>query len=271
MIGRLGQDSFAVELRERLEAAGVRTSSIESVPGSSGLAVILVTSDGSNSIIVIPGANASLRPEDLTGCEELFRDASIVLAQLEIPLDTVEQIGRIAQRLRIPFLLDPAPAYALSPSLLRTVTWLTPNESECRILLQSLGHTVSGEVSDLSTEQAAQHFLDAGVRNVILKLGSRGFYIAGQDVEPTRVPSFPVDVVDTTAAGDAFNGSFAYALTCAGLDPLSAARFANAAAAVSVTKPGAQDSMPRLVDVEALLRRDGDERRSLDLASIRSI
>jgi ribokinase len=253
MVGRLGHDSFAVELRERLQDAGVHTSSVENVPGPSGTAVVLVTSEGSNSIIVIPGANASLRPEDLSRCENLFQDAAIILSQLEIPLETVEALGCMAFRLGIPFLLDPAPARALPLSLLRTVTWLTPNESESRTLLQSLGYSTVEAENHLQTEEAAQKFLNAGVRNVILKLGSRGFYIAGQDVESTHVNSFRVEAVDTTAAGDAFNGGFAYALAYGDLDPISAARFANGVAAVSVTKPGAQSSMPQLAEVELLL------------------
>jgi ribokinase len=202
---------------------------------------------------VVPGANGSLLPEDLDRYEALFRDASIVLSQLELPLSTVEQLGRITQRLHIPFILDPAPALALSPSLLRTVTWLTLNESECRILLHSLGHLPTATERNLPPEEAAQRLLDAGVRNVILKLGSLGFYIAGRDVEPAYVSSFQVEAVDTTAAGDAFNGGFAYALAHGGLDPLSAARFANAVAAVSVTRAGAQSSMPPLPEVQAFL------------------
>jgi ribokinase len=257
MVGRLGQDSFAIELKERLQAAGVETSSVENVAGPSGTAIILVTSDGSNSIIVVPGANASLCPADLSRYEQLFQDASIILSQLEIPLETVEEIGRTAKRLKVPFLLDPAPAVPLSLSLLETVTWLTPNESESRILLRSLGHSVAETEAQIQPAQAAQYFLDAGVRNVILKLGSRGFYIAGQDIEPIHVPSFEVEAIDTTAAGDAFNGGFAFALARGGLDPLSAARFANAVAAVSVTKLGAQNSMPQLREVEILLATNG--------------
>jgi ribokinase len=253
MVGRLGQDSFAVELKKHLQADGVETDCVENVEGPSGTAIILVSSDGSNSIIVIAGANASLRPADLSRYEELFQDASIILAQLEIALDTVEEIGRIAERLKVPFLLDPAPAVPLSQSLLRTVTWLTPNESESRILLRSLGHSIAETEAQIPPDQAAQCLLDAGVRNVILKLGSQGFYIAGQDIEPVHVPSFQVEAIDTTAAGDAFNGGFAFALTQGGLDPLSAARFANAVAAVSVTKVGAQNSMPQLWEVEELL------------------
>lgn len=256
MVGRLGQDGFATELRERLNIAGVQTKYVENVPGPSGTATILVTAEGSNSIVVNPGANASIRPEDLDAFESLFQSASIILAQLEIPLETVEQLGRIADRLGVPFLLDPAPALPLSSSLLKTVTWLTPNESECQSLLQSLGHAPASTLDHFPPEEAVQYFLDAGVRNVILKLGERGIYIAGQDVEPTRISSFNVKAVDTTAAGDAFNGGFAYGLT-RGRDPLSATRFANAVAAVSVTKSGAQDSMPLLKEVDALLDREG--------------
>jgi ribokinase len=256
MVGRLGQDSSAVELRTGLESAGVETSCVEAVAGPSGTAVIVVTASGSNSIIVIPGANATLRPDDLAAYEDQFRDASLILAQLEIPLDTVEQLGRIAHRLNIPFVLDPAPAPALAlpQSLLQTVTWLTPNETESRVLLESLGHHRSS-LAELSYEEVAQRFLNAGVRNIILKLGAQGFYIAGQDAESAHVASLQVEVVDTTAAGDAFNGGFAYALAHRGLDPLAAARFANTVAAVSVTRRGAQSSMPLLADVEAILAR----------------
>ena len=230
---------------------------MENVPGPSGTAIILVAVDGSNSIVVNPGANASLRPQNLAAVEDLFRSASIILSQLEIRLDTVEELGRTAARLGVPFLLDPAPALPLSSVLLKTVTWLTPNESECQSLLQSLGHSGIETSNHLPPEEAVQHFLDAGVRNVILKLGERGVYIAGRDVDPTYISSFPVTAVDTTAAGDAFNGGFAFGLTCRGLDPLSAAHFANAVAAVSVTKSGAQSSMPQIAEVDALSKMEG--------------
>lgn len=257
MVGRLGEDSFAAALREQLNAAGVQTECVENVPGPSGTAIILVAVDGSNSIVVNPGANASLRPQNLAAVEDLFRSASIILSQLEIRLDTVEELGRTAARLGVPFLLDPAPALPLSSVLLKTVTWLTPNESECQSLLQSLGHSGIETSNHLPPEEAVQHFLDAGVRNVILKLGERGVYIAGRDVDPTYISSFPVTAVDTTAAGDAFNGGFAFGLTCRGLDPLSAAHFANAVAAVSVTKSGAQSSMPQIAEVDALSKMEG--------------
>ncbi|MDW5265999.1 MULTISPECIES: ribokinase [Acidobacteriaceae] len=261
MVGRLGEDSFASELREGLNAAGVDTGCVENVAGSSGTAIILVTADGSNSIVVNPGANASLRPQDLLAFEDLFRSASIILSQLEIPLETVEELGRIAERFGVPFLLDPAPALPLSPALLKAVTWLTPNESECQSLLKSFGYSGVETSNNIPPEEAVQPFLDAGVRNVILKLGERGVYMAGRDVEPAYISSFPVTAIDTTAAGDAFNGGFAFGLTCGGLDPLSAARFANAVAAVSVTKSGAQSSMPQIAEVDALSNTEEHNRQ----------
>jgi len=136
-------------------------------------------------------------------------------------------------------------------SLSLGVSQVTVSSKDCG---RALGHSTPAGV-DLSSEDLAQCFLDAGVRNIILKLGAQGFYIAGQDVETTHVASLQVVAVDTTAAGDAFNGGFAYALTHRGLDPLAAARFANAVAAISVTRPGAQSSMPLLADVEAILAR----------------
>lgn len=260
MVGRLGEDSFAKELREGLNAAGVHTEYVENVPGPSGTAIILVNTDGSNFIVVNPGANASLQPQDLIAFEDHFRRASIILSQLEIPLETVEELGRIAERLGIPFLLDPAPALPLSSALLKTVTWLTPNESECQSLLRSLGYSEIA-TSNIRQEEAVQPFLSAGVRNVILKLGERGVYITGRDVESAHIAPFRVTVVDTTAAGDAFNGGFAFGLTCGGLDPLAAARFANAVAAVSVTRHGAQSSMPQIAEVNALLNIEGGNRQ----------
>ncbi|MDE1155369.1 MAG: ribokinase [Acidobacteriaceae bacterium] len=250
MVGRLGQDGFAQQLREALGAAQVDMHAVLEVAGASGTAVILVTPQGHNSIVVIPGANHGLTPEALEIHRALLRDASVLLAQLEVPLETVERLGALAAEFGIPFVLDPAPAQALSPAILRTVTWLTPNETETAILLRHLG------VEDAASgaEAAAEKLLASGVRNVILKLGEKGVYLAGADVRPQFVKPFRVQAVDSTAAGDAFNGGFAYALM-QGMEPVEAARFACAVAAVSVTRAGAQPSMPVLSEVLALLER----------------
>ncbi len=251
MIGRLGDDVFAAQLRSSLQPDRVDIEFVESVPGPSGSAVILVTPEGHNSIVVIPGANAMLQPEDLARYEKELSTASIILAQLEVPLATVERLGEIAARSGVPLVLDPAPARELSERLLSSVTWLTPNESEAEQLLSYMGIQPH---EPLRPEETAEHLLATGARNVILKLGADGVFLSGADVAPTHVPSFAVEPVDTTAAGDAFNGAFAYALS-EKKSPSDAARFANAAAACSVTRAGAQPSMATLAEVEALLHR----------------
>jgi ribokinase len=253
MIGRLGDDSFAAQLLAGLESAGVNTECVETVAGASGSAVILVTPEGENSIVVIPGANHALRPPDLDKHLKELQTATVILAQLESPMETVDHLGSMAASLGIPFLLDPAPAQGLSPETLKNVTWLTPNEGETCSILQHLGvQVLSGDMNDEAVAFAAQQILASGVQNVIIKRGSRGVYLAGRDVVSTYIPSFPVEAVDTTAAGDAFNGGFACGLA-QGWPALKAARFACAVAAVCVTRAGAQPSMPTLAEVFALL------------------
>jgi ribokinase len=264
MIGRLGQDDFGTRLLRDLEGAGVNAEAVLSVRKPSGCAVILVDPEARNSIVVIPGANHELRPADLDQHGETFRDAAVILAQLEIPIETVEHLGEFAAAHGVPFILDPAPAQALSPNILRNVTWLTPNESETSSILRHLGHPIEDLETDDAIFAASEHLLASGVRNVILKLGSRGVYLSGKDVAPTHVAPYRVEAVDTTAAGDAFNGGFAYGLTH-GMPPIEAARFACAVAAISVTRAGAQTSMPTLAEVNAFTGATGptaDEKRN---------
>jgi ribokinase len=237
MVGRLGEDNFANQLRGELEASGVKTQCVLNVRKPSGSAMILVTPQGHNSIVVIPGANHELGPGDLDGHLDELRDAAMVLAQLEIPLETVEHLGELTAALGVPFLLDPAPAQALSAETLRNVTWLTPNESEARSLLEHLGYSMAEDViGDAAIAEAAERILATGVRNVIFKLGARGVYLSGKDVAPTYIAPYTVQAVDTTAAGDAFNGGFAYGLA-QGLPPEKAAQFACAVAAL-MSAPG---------------------------------
>lgn len=250
MMGKLGEDSFAKQLMAELQGAGVKTQCVLNVPKPSGSAIILVTPDGGNSIVVIPGANHELRPRDLDEHFEELKTASVILSQLEVPLATVEYLGKLTAELGVPFILDPAPAQALSSDILRNVTWLTPNESETRILLDHLGE----RADDLAIETSAQRLLATGVRNVILKLGHRGVYLTGKDVMATYVASYRVEAVDSTAAGDAFNGGFAFGLAEQML-PVEAARFACAVAAISVTRIGAQPSMPTTAEVNALIEK----------------
>jgi ribokinase len=253
MIGKVGTDAFGEQLLGSLRESNVDTEAVETVPGSSGLAMITTDAAGQNAITVVPGANATLSPADLDRNISLIRSAGILLTQLEIPLETVEHLAAIALREHIPLILDPAPARFLPPSLLKSVEWLTPNETETSSLL---GHGPQ-ELSEDMFEDAAEALLRSGSRNVILKLGDRGCYVALADGTRQLLPAFSVKAVDTTAAGDAFNGALAVALMN-GQDVVESASWASAVAAISVTRPGAQPSMPTAVEVDRFL----DESRS---------
>ena len=251
MIGKLGTDSFGRELKAGLEQAGVNTDAIGFVEGSSGVAQIITDAQGNNSITVVPGANAQLLPRDIQANVDLIRNAGAVLAQLEIPLPTVEAVGELCAQYSVPFILDPAPARALPDALVENVTWLTPNETETCSLL----HQGFEQLPDDALEAAASALLARGCQNVILKLGARGCYVALSDGRRKRWPSYPVRAVDTTAAGDAFNGALAVRLL-GDKDPLSAVEWASAVAAISVTRHGAQPSMPTAKDVEHFLEKE---------------
>jgi ribokinase len=248
MIGKLGTDAFGIELRKSLEEARVQTSSVANVPDSSGIALITVDAKGENAITIVAGANAHVSPSDIDGNAELLKQAGIVLTQLEIPETTVEHLARFTHREGIPLILDPAPARPLSRELLRCVDWLTPNETEACFLLGREGKLSEGDVRD-----GAQALLELGCRNVILKLGERGCYLALGDGTRMLVPAHKVHAVDTTAAGDAFNGALAVALL-SGQDAESSVSWASAVAAISVTRHGAQPSMPTRIELDSFLQ-----------------
>jgi ribokinase len=248
MIGRLGDDAFGAQLRSHLEHSGVDIAAVATTPGSSGVATIIVADHGENCIVITPGANALLTPEDLDANLDILRSSGIVLTQLEIPLETVEHLAKICARERIPLILDPAPAKQLPPSLLQAVTWFTPNEIEAAFFTGASNSASDGH----DPAHAARALLSRGIPGVVLKLGSRGAFIASTDSLEEHLSPFPVRAIDTTAAGDAFNGAFAVGLLL-GKDPAASARFATAAAALSVTRAGAQPSMPTMADVNQLL------------------
>ena len=244
MIGKVGSDSFGEKLRSGLEQAGVDISAVGTVEDSSGVAMIVVSPEGDNIIIVTPGANSALRPHDLDAHVEMIRSARLVLAQLETPMDTIEYLAQLCEREGVPLMLDPAPSHALSPAVLRQISWFTPNETEAAFY-------AAGKKKE-SVEETAERLLQQGLRGVVLKLGASGVYLRRQEGLKLHVPAFPVKAVDTTAAGDAFNGAFAVGLA-RGQSPQESARFAAAAAAVSVTRAGAQPSMPTTDEVDAIL------------------
>jgi ribokinase len=248
LIGKVGTDTFGEQLVSYLQETGVNANAVKKHEGTSGVAMIAVSAIGENSIVVIPGANAQVTPEFLNAHRETIRGAGIVLAQLEIPIETVEHLAGLCGEENIPLMLDPAPAHALPNSMFRCVHWLTPNETEAAFFAAQSAE--GGRESEPAA--IARALLNLGVENVVLKMGSRGVFLSSAGGGSCMLPAFPVKAVDTTAAGDAFNGAFATALML-GMDQLEAARFGTASAAISVTRPGAQPSMPTRVEVEALL------------------
>lgn len=260
MIGRVGSDVFGTNLRGSLSAAGIDTSAVATTEGPSGVAMIAVQARGDNSIIVSPGANGLLSAADLDANLDLLRNAQMVLTQLEIPLVTVEHLAAVCARERVPLMLDPAPAHPLPDHVWRSITWITPNDTEAR---QLCGSEAPG-LSEAGLNEMAEHLMRLGSRNVLLKLGERGAYLATHDGIRAAVPPYSVTATDTTAAGDAFNGAFAVALARGASGP-EAAQFAAAAAAISVTRRGALPSMPTQAEVEEFIAERLAERQELTL------
>jgi ribokinase len=246
MIGKLGSDAFGPQLLSSMKDAGVDVSTVQTVDGASGVALIEVSASGENSIVVAAGANATLSPDDIDSHLEVIRAAGLVLVQLEIPVETVAHLVAVCLRQKVQVILDPAPARELPPEVLRGVRWFTPNETETDFYINSQ----TGSDTDFRKQRDALFARD--IQGVVLKRGSKGVYLADREGLDVTIPAFPTNAIDTTAAGDAFNGAFATALML-GKDAKESARFAAAAAAVSVTRSGAQASMASREETEALL------------------
>jgi ribokinase len=248
-VGCVGQDVFGPQLIVSLREAGVDVSHVHSVSRSTGFASIYVDHAGRNSIVISPGANAEVTAEHVGTALSNITSDDYVLLQLEIPLAVVESTVELTKSVGATCILDPAPARELKPSLLQSVSYITPNQTEASILLgqSSPNWTDGGEIT-----KAALNLQSRGPRSVILKLGEQGCYLQS-GATGTRVEGFPVHAVDSTAAGDVFNGALAVALS-EGRPAAAACVFANAAAALSVTRPGAQSSIPTRNEVTAFLR-----------------
>jgi ribokinase len=242
MVGKVGDDVYGPALLENLSSAGVGTEAMERVAGPSGLAPIFLAESGDNAIVVVPGANGKVDLAFVDRHAALVRSAGMVLCQLELPMETVSYVIALCSEANVPVMLDPAPAAPLPEAIWSQVAWFTPNETEAAFYL--------GET--LSTEDGAKHLLARGLKGVVLKRGAEGSYVALAGGRAAWVPAFKVEAIDTVGAGDCFNGAFAVALL-EGNDPWAAARFASAAAAISVTRRGAQASMPSRAEVDAFL------------------
>jgi ribokinase len=231
MIGMVGEDEFGKELKSKLQKEKINVEGVESKAGlSTGVAVITLA-DNDNSIVIISGANAAVTPDYISKHEDLIANSDIVLTQLEIPLETVEKAAEICQKHNIPFILNPAPAQDLPDSLLNLVTFLTPNQIEWE--------SIKANNKEIKKEQ------------LIVTRGEEGvtFFDAKQE---QSIPAYSVKPVDTTGAGDTFNGAFTYAI--AKKENLHVAcEFGSAAAALSITKTGAQTGMPTKEEIEKFL------------------
>jgi ribokinase len=245
MVGRVGDDSFGPTLIENLQDNQVDTTYVQTDESATGTATIIVDSSGQNTIVLSPGANGKVTPADVDSVS--FQDADMLLLQLEIPLETVVHAASVARQNGLRVILNPAPARQLPDSLLADVDILVPNESELQLLSgQSVTDTASAE-------SAAGVLLAKGVKTVIVTLGSNGALLVTAENE-IHIPTFQVEVVDTTAAGDAFIGGLATALL-KGVPLEEAVRYGNASGALAATKFGAQPSLPTQDEVEQLLRK----------------
>lgn len=241
-LGMVGDDLYGPQLIENLARAGVDTAAIAITHASSGLAPIFLAENGQNAIVVVPGANGKVDGSYVDQHLDAIRNAGMVLCQLELPMPTIDHTLDLCAELRVPVMLDPAPAAPLSNSAWSRIAWFTPNESEASFYLEDRSEP----------EAIAEHLLDRGLRAVALKRGSEGAYVATSDGRSGWVKPFVVDPIDTVAAGDCFNAAFAVGLL-EGQDPWQAARFACAASAISVTRRGAQAAMPLRADVDTFL------------------
>jgi len=255
MIGRVGDDDFGQRLLLGLQRHGVKTAHVTVTEGTpSGCAIILVDKKGENSIVVVPGANHKVTPLDLDAAESLIASACCVVMQLELPLPTIAHAVTMCKRLKVPTILDPAPAPLKLPRTLYGVHIFTPNQTEAETLLGLDPQRAVSRKGPPDAKQIGMDLLARGVGTVVLKLGPKGALIVGSDGAIEQVKSFKVKIVDTTAAGDAFTGALAVAL--AEGKPISeAARFACAAGALCCSTFGAQPALPSRAGVDALLKR----------------
>jgi ribokinase len=242
----LGDDALGDASLAACRAEGIDTAHVARAPGCpSGVALIMVDAAGENAIAVAGGANERLLPAHVDAARDAIAAADIVLVQLEVPLATVRHVLTVAAELGRRVVLNPAPARPLEAAMLERVAVITPNETEARLLT---GMSIDDEVTAVA---AATRLRAQGVAAAVLTLGPRGCLVAADGLA-RRLPGHAVHAVDTVAAGDVFNGCLAVALA-EGRDLVAAATFANAAAAIAVTRPGAQDSAPRRAEIDAFL------------------
>jgi ribokinase len=255
-IGRVGEDDFGTRLLTGLRQHNVNTRYVTVTEGvSSGCAMILVDKKGENTIVVAPGANARLGTEDIDRAKDLIATAGAVVMQLEIPVETVNHAISLCKELNVPTVLDPAP---VPPRGLSKIMWgvdlLTPNMGEAEALLALTAMGRMHRTKSVDAKQIGADLLSRGPGSVVLKLGRKGAMVQARDGHIEQIKPFKFNVVDTTAAGDAFTGALAVGVA-SGWELSQSARFANAAGALTCITFGAQPSLPSREAVEKLLKK----------------
>ncbi len=247
-IGKMGNDIFKEKLAQNMKNDGVNLDYLLiDNQESTGIALIIVDSMGENEIVVVSGSNMKLTPYEVESKRHIFQQVNVVLTQLEIPLETVQKAAELAKASSALFILNPAPARILPEHLLKQVDFLTPNETELEILSRE-------SVKDVeSAKAAAANLLKKGVKNIIITLGEKGALLVNDNQEQL-FPIRKVTPMDTTAAGDAFNGALALSLA-KGEEIAAAIQFANQVASFSVTRMGAQSSMPTRNEIEEWMEK----------------
>ncbi|MDO6409850.1 ribokinase [Pantoea phytobeneficialis] len=249
-IACVGADDIGERIRQQLQQDRIDTAPVETVADeATGVAMIFVNGEGENNIGIYSGANAALTPACVDRHQQVIADADALLMQLESPLESVLAAAKIAKAQQTQVILNPAPATHLSDELLALIDVITPNETEAEIL------TGIAVKSDEDAARAAAALHSKGIQTVLITLGRRGVWLSEKG-EGVRIPGFSVQAVDTIAAGDTFNGAFITA-RLEGVLMHDAVRFAHAAAAIAVTRPGAQPSVPWRTEIDAFLQQQG--------------
>ncbi|WP_130802603.1 ribokinase [Acinetobacter ihumii] len=248
-IGCVGDDDAGHHLKVQLEKDGVHIQAVQSIKDqNTGVALIFVNHQADNFIGIHAGANAALSVEYVQQHASLIQSAQLLLLQLETPIDSILTAAHLAHNAGVKIILNPAPAQALTSELLQNVDIITPNKTEAEIL-------TGLKINHLDDVQQAAHVLhNYGIETVVITLGAQGVWLS-ESGQGQLIPAFKVDAVDTIAAGDTFNGAFATALL-EGQSNQEAAQFANAAAAIAVTRYGAQPSIPYRAEINALFKEN---------------
>ncbi|MGK3115060.1 ribokinase [Candidatus Pantoea formicae] len=249
-IACVGADDIGERIRQQLQQDRIDTAPVETVADeATGVAMIFVNGEGENNIGIYSGANAALTPACVARHQQVIAQADALLMQLESPLESVLAAAKIARANATQVILNPAPATQLSDALLALIDIITPNETEAEIL------TGIAVKSDEDAARAAQALHEKGIHTVLITLGRRGVWLSEQGTG-VRIPGFSVQAIDTIAAGDTFNGAFITA-RLEGVAMHDAVRFAHAAAAIAVTRPGAQPSVPWRAEIDTFLQQQG--------------